>query len=642
MSYLVLARKWRPKRFAELVGQEHVVRALTNALDTGRVHHAFLFSGTRGVGKTTIARIFAKSLNCEQGTSADPCGECNSCRDIDAGRFIDLLEIDAASNTGVDDVRELIDNAQYMPSRGRVKVYLIDEVHMLSKSAFNALLKTLEEPPGHVKFLLATTDPQKLPVTVLSRCLQFNLKRLDEGQIGGQVEKILQAEGIAAEPGAVRQISRAADGSLRDGLSLLDQAIAYTGGQLTDTAVATMLGSVDHARVGALLDALAVGDGEALLAEVATLAEFSPDWAGVLEALSDALHRIQVRQLVPGASVEADGVDIDTLAGKVPPELVQLWYQMAINGRRDLSLAPSQRAGFEMSVLRMLAFRPAGPGAGRAPAPAGSGGETPAPGAASVGGTSARAAAAPALESRTAGSSRSAGQIEPVAAPEALSPAPRTERSETNLHAADSNAAASAKGDPADAPKAATPDRRRDESHDDTAREQAPYLSLEDEAAAVAPVPAKPAAAVRDPVVAREYDAAPTGSLIDDADSWHAWVVASALKGPARVLAEHVGFIACEGSVMRLGLAPDDELLNKPALVAQIAQALSAALGGTPEIRFETSTVAGVSLRDRNERARDARKAAALETFMDDAQVRSLIAGGATVVADSIRPWDDA
>ncbi len=365
MSYLVLARKWRPKRFAELVGQEHVVRALTNALDSGRVHHAFLFTGTRGVGKTTIARIFAKSLNCERGTSAEPCGECNACRDIDAGRFIDLLEIDAASNTGVDDVREVIDNAQYMPSRGRVKVYLIDEVHMLSKSAFNALLKTLEEPPGHVKFLLATTDPQKLPVTVLSRCLQFNLKRLDEGQIRGQITKILEAEDIAAEPGAIRQLAKAADGSLRDGLSLLDQAIAYTGAgsggsTLSDGAVATMLGTVDRTRVGALLGALSGGDGQALLKEVEALAEFSPDWSGVLDALADALHRIQVKQLVPGSAIEeADGSDVESLAGQLRPEVVQLWYQMALNGRRDLPFAPSPRAGFEMSVLRMLAFRPA-------------------------------------------------------------------------------------------------------------------------------------------------------------------------------------------------------------------------------------------------------------------------------------------
>ena len=368
MSYLVLARKWRPRRFSELVGQEHVVRALTNALDSGRVHHAFLFSGTRGVGKTTIARIFAKSLNCERGTSAEPCGECNSCKDIDAGRFIDLLEIDAASNTGVDDVREVIENAQYMPSRGRVKVYLIDEVHMLSKAAFNALLKTLEEPPGHVKFLLATTDPQKLPVTVLSRCLQFNLKRLDEDQIAGQIAMILQAEDIAADAGAIRQLAKGADGSLRDGLSLLDQAIAYTGassggGGLDDAAVASMLGTVDRTRVGALLQALAGGDGVALLDEVATLAGFSPDWNGVLDALAEALHRVQVRQLVPGIEIESDGVDIDDLAAQLRPELVQLWYQMALNARRDLALAPSPRAGFEMGVLRMLAFRPAEAGA---------------------------------------------------------------------------------------------------------------------------------------------------------------------------------------------------------------------------------------------------------------------------------------
>ena len=363
MSYLVLARKWRPRRFAELVGQEHVVRALTNALQTGRVHHAFLFTGTRGVGKTTIARIFAKSLNCEQGTSADPCGECETCLAIDAGRYIDLLEIDAASNTGVDNVRELIENAQYMPSRGKYKVYLIDEVHMLSKPAFNALLKTLEEPPGHVKFLFATTDPEKLLVTVLSRCLQFNLKRLDEGQIRGQIGRILAAEGIEADDDAVRQLAHAADGSLRDGLSLLDQAIAYTGsgaagGKLDAAAVAAMLGTVDRNRVQALLSALADGDGERLLDEVAQLAEFSPDWASVLDAVSEALHRIQVKQLVPSVEAGSDAVDVDALAAKLRPELVQLWYQMALNGRRDLGYAPSPRSGFEMSLLRMLAFRP--------------------------------------------------------------------------------------------------------------------------------------------------------------------------------------------------------------------------------------------------------------------------------------------
>jgi len=360
MSYQVLARKWRPRRFSELVGQEHVVRALSNALDSGRMHHAFLFTGTRGVGKTTIARIFAKSLNCERGQSSNPCGECASCKDIDAGRFMDMIEIDAASNTGVDDVREVIENAQYTPARGRFKVYLIDEVHMLSKSAFNALLKTLEEPPGHVKFLLATTDPQKLPVTVLSRCLKFNLKRLLPEQISGQMRHILDAEGIAFDTAALDELARGADGSLRDGLSLLDQAIAYGGGSVQAGEVRQMLGTIERGQVYALLEAAHAGDGSRLMAEVDRLAEFSPDFAGVLDELAAALHRIQLKQLVADyASEERSGdAQAAVLAAAMPAEQVQLYYQIAINGRRDLPQAPTPRAGFEMTLLRMLAFRP--------------------------------------------------------------------------------------------------------------------------------------------------------------------------------------------------------------------------------------------------------------------------------------------
>ena len=413
MSYQVLARKWRPRKFAELVGQEHVVRALTNALDTGRMHHAYLFTGTRGVGKTTIARIFAKSLNCERGQSADPCGECSVCTAVDEGRFVDLLEIDAASNTGVDDVREVIENAQYAPSRGRFKVYLVDQVHMLSKNAFNALLKTLEEPPPHVKFLLATTDPQKLPVTVLSRCLKFNLKRLLPEQISGQMRHILAAESIAYEDSAIGELARAADGSLRDGLSLLDQAIAYGGGALHADDVRTMLGSVARGQVLGVLDALAAGDGERLLAECTQIASYSPDFGGVLDDIASVLHRLQLIQLIPGYRPDEDGDDdgaLAALAERITPEDVQLYYQIATSGRRDLSLAPDARTGFEMALLRMLAFRPGdGVPAARTerPAPAPSRPVAPAP---------ARPAAAPERQHESPPPSRAAPVSTPTVA----------------------------------------------------------------------------------------------------------------------------------------------------------------------------------------------------------------------------------
>jgi DNA polymerase-3 subunit gamma/tau len=360
MSYQVLARKWRPRSFAEMVGQEHVVRALSNALDNDRLHHAYLFTGTRGVGKTTLARILSKSLNCETGVSASPCGECSVCREIDEGRFVDLLEVDAASKTGVDDTRELLENVPYAPVRGRYKVYLIDEVHMFSGHSFNALLKTLEEPPPHVKFLLATTDPQKVPVTVLSRCLQFNLKRLPVEQIERQFQHILQAERLEYEPAALTLLARAADGSMRDGLSLLDQAIAFGGGRVKTDEVRAMLGVVATERLPDIIEATQRGDAAAVMRDIAAMAENAPDFGGLLRELVTLLHRLAVLQQVPDAAQAAWG-DVERLQGlarHLPPEELQLFYQIALLGQRDLPLAPDERSGFEMVLLRMLAFRP--------------------------------------------------------------------------------------------------------------------------------------------------------------------------------------------------------------------------------------------------------------------------------------------
>jgi DNA polymerase-3 subunit gamma/tau len=409
-----LARKWRPRRFADMIGQEHVRRALTHALDTDRVHHAFLFTGTRGVGKTTIARILAKCLNCDRGVSASPCGECPSCVAIDEGRFVDLIEVDAASRTKVDDTRELLDNVQYAPTQGRYKVYLIDEVHMLSTHSFNALLKTLEEPPPRVKFLLATTDPQKLPATVLSRCLQFNLKRLPVSLIAGRLQQVLELEGIGFEAAGLRLLAQAADGSMRDGLSLLDQVIAFGGGSVAEAQVRDMLGTVARDHVVKLAQLMIAAEATSVIAWAHDLEQWAPDHAQVLDEFAALLVRVALVQAVP----DYDGdelYEVDLLrqlAQGIRPEDVQLYYQTAIIGRRDLHLAPEPRAGFEMTLLRMLGFRYAGSGlAAGAVAP---GGGAQAAKAAAGRGSRAEAAVAPGARAATP---------EPAPAPPAAPPA---------------------------------------------------------------------------------------------------------------------------------------------------------------------------------------------------------------------------
>jgi DNA polymerase-3 subunit gamma/tau len=360
MSYQVLARKWRPRTFDQVIGQEHVVRALSNALDQKRLHHAYLFTGTRGVGKTTLARIVAKALNCETGITSTPCGQCTACTEIDKGRFVDLLEVDAASNTQVDAMRDLLENAQYAPTVGRFKVYIIDEVHMLSRNAFNAMLKTLEEPPAHVKFILATTDPQKVPVTVLSRCLQFNLKQMGPANIAGHLKNILEQENITAEPVALSLLSRAAEGSMRDALSLLDQAIAYGSGSVHEQEVRAMLGAIDQTYLFGLLESLVAGDGAALIRQAEAMEDRSLSFDAALQELAQLLYQITLAQTVPQA-IAADlpeRAQILSLAQRIAPEQVQLYYQIATLGRRDLSLAPDEFAGFGMTLLRMLAFAP--------------------------------------------------------------------------------------------------------------------------------------------------------------------------------------------------------------------------------------------------------------------------------------------
>jgi len=604
VSYTVLAVKWRPRRFQDLVGQQHVVRALVNSLEQDKLHHAYLFTGTRGVGKTTVARILAKALNCEQGVVAEPCGVCDACTAIDQGRFVDLLEVDAASRTKVDDTRELLDNVQYAPTRGRYKVYLIDEVHMLSNHSFNALLKTLEEPPPHVKFLLATTDPQKLPITVLSRCLQFNLKRLTAAQIQAQLEKICAAEGVDAEAEGLKALAKAADGSMRDALSMLDQGIAFCGGRIEAAAINAMLGTIDRGHVLRILEALAAEDGNALLDEVAQLAERAPDFGSVLDELMGALHQLAVIQLVGDRVPDEDLETLKPLAERISAEDVQLYFQIALQGRRDLPVARDPRVAVEMTLLRMLAFRPVGTDTG-------TGGTEPGraqPRAARPGTPSgAPAASAAGAPARTTGASAAKTRpSEPLerGTPKAVSPAPAQGRASPDPGTYD--------GPPPAPPFTDDPGLPEFDPRDAAPLGPDPlYDSLGDDAAP-----------------ARRWDGR-WSSLIEGAD----------IRGAARQLADHCELAKASERRLELVLLPEKEMLATQQVRSRLEAAISEYLGRPITLSITTGTPprptpAQIRLANENERMRRAR-----EAMEQDPNVRAAQeAFGAVLEADTIQP----
>ncbi|MGH8138811.1 MAG: DNA polymerase III subunit gamma/tau [Steroidobacteraceae bacterium] len=594
MTYTALARTWRPKKFSELVGQEHVRQALVNALESGRVHHAFLFTGTRGVGKTTIARILAKCLNCEIGVTAEPCGVCSSCREIDAGRFVDLIEVDAASRTKVDDTRELLDNVQYAPARGRYKVYLIDEVHMLSTHSFNALLKTLEEPPPHVKFLLATTDPQKLPVTVLSRCLQFNLKRLPVAQIAERMRSILEKEQVAFDAAGLRLIAQAADGSMRDGLSLLDQLIAFGGGKACEAEARAMLGTIARDHVVRLAELLGALDAPGLLRCAQSLEEWAPDYAQLLDELAGLLVRIAMKQAVKefeGDELYAPEV-LERLASALAPEDVQLFYQTAITGRRDLALAPDPRAGFEMTLLRMIAFRPP----------------------------------SEAEQSRVAGAQ---GTRVPQASARGISGAPT---SHGGVGGTSRTRAPQSGGDASTArmPRAAggTSEARAAGSERDAPAN-----------ASVTTLGGVPEAARGEAAVGSSGPGAAVTAIPDSPDSWPAIVGRLDLQGAARQLASHCLLIGRQGAVVRLALDTRNKLIRTPGQEDKLAQALSRYFGQPVRLEFETAAVGAETPAEAEQRASLQDLDAARRAFEADPGVQVLRDRfGATLLPDSVRP----
>ncbi len=690
MSYQVLARKWRPKSFGTLVGQEHVVRALTHALATGRLHHAWLFTGTRGVGKTTISRILAKALNCETGVTAEPCGVCEACRAIDADRFPDYVEMDAASNRGVDDMAALLDKAVYAPVQGRYKVYMIDEVHMLTGHAFNAMLKTLEEPPEHVKFILATTDPQKIPVTVLSRCLQFNLKQMPPGHIVDHLSRILEAEAVPFEAGALRHLAKAAAGSMRDALSLLDQAIAHGAGKVEEEQVTHMLGTVGDDHLYAVLDALAAGDVAALLAVADGMEARSLSFDAALQALANLVHRIALAQFAPTAIAdEGERGRVLAYVDRFDVEYLQLAYQIAIHGRDELALAPDEYTGFTMTLLRLHAFRPEQPAAlGAQGAGEGGGGRArpvPAGGAVSAGvATTAPAGGAPAAPARPDAVSRPAvvamramapgvapshaaaatvavaASASPATnpAPPAASPVPkRPAMSAAPSPPAASPGGAVARPAPAAAPESdippwedLPPEAYADEDERDVSTgHEAPFPMA---AEAVVPVQAAPRPSAR-PVTAAQPAAVPapaadagqaTGSdaaaLLALGD-WRGLIRMLELGGLVRELAQHCEWVDCSDGqlVLRLSTAHRHLLDMNRNAVDRLQDLLGAALGRTLRLRIDIGDIAGETPAQRDEIERRARHAEAVAALEADPFVRELIERfDATLIESTVKP----
>jgi DNA polymerase-3 subunit gamma/tau len=655
MAYEVLARKWRPGNFATMVGQEHVLRALSHALDGGRLHHAYLFTGTRGVGKTTVARILARCLNCEEGVSATPCGVCGSCREISEGRFVDLIEVDAASRTKVEDTRELLDNVQYAPTRGRFKVYLIDEVHMLSTSSFNALLKTLEEPPPHVKFLLATTDPKKLPVTVLSRCLQFHLKNLTAERIVGHLEHVLGEEGVAFEAPALWALARAADGSMRDALSLTDQAIAHGGGTLRAGEVATMLGTIDQGALHRILEALAASDGPGLLACAQDLAAHAADFSTVLGDLLRMLHDLAVAQVVPEAlaGAEADQAQeaVRALAARIPPEDVQLYYQIALTGVRELPYAPDARIAFEMTLLRMLAFQPE-EGEGESGGPGG-------------GAPKAAPTAAPPAPSGTAALRGVLADAAPSVSPPRASPSPPSEPPEpVALEPEASEPVASEPAwDRAPEPAPGAPAAMEPASVAPAAMEPAPgapapaQQALSDALAALEVPGAAPQAYATEPLPAAHPASLPEPEMPSSAKAeaplapfpdpllprqWGEALRTLDLAGVTLEVAQHCVPLGDEGDRIRFALAPEAEPLFAPIHETRLAEALSARRGRPVRVQLEIARAEAETPAQRAARGRAEAQAAAEQAIEGDQEVQALQAQfGAKIIPGSLRPRED-